>query len=86
MNNNPSLRLELEGHTDSIGTNRYNQGLSERRANAVKIYLVEKGMVDMSRITAVGYGEEKPIATNATKVIQRIMIRISSPVEGICSI
>ena len=67
MNDNPSLRVELEGHTDSIGTNQYNQGLSERRANAVKKYLVEKGMVDMGRVTAIGYGEEKPIATNKTK-------------------
>ena len=67
MNDNPSLRLELEGHTDAIGTNRYNQGLSERRANAVKKYLVEKGMIDMNRVSAVGYGEEKPIATNKTK-------------------
>jgi OOP family OmpA-OmpF porin len=66
MKDNPSLRIELEGHTDSIGTNRYNQGLSERRANAVKQYLVEKGMVDMGRVSAIGYGEEKPIATNET--------------------
>jgi len=66
MNDNPTLTLELEGHADAVGTNRYNQGLSERRANAVKKYLVEKGMIDAGRVTAIGYGEERPIATNET--------------------
>jgi len=66
LNDNPSVVLEVEGHTDSIGTNAYNQKLSERRASAVKNYLVKKG-IGSDRLSAVGYGEERPIADNATK-------------------
>jgi OOP family OmpA-OmpF porin len=54
------------GHTDSIGTEAYNQKLSERRANAVKAYLVSKGVPD-SKITTLGKGESQPVATNKTK-------------------
>lgn len=57
--------VEVAGHTDSVGTDQYNQGLSERRANAVRDYLVEKG-IRASRLTAVGYGESRPVATNDT--------------------
>jgi OOP family OmpA-OmpF porin len=53
------------GHTDSIGTEAYNQGLSERRANAVKEYLVSKG-IEKNRIYTEGKGEKQPIASNAT--------------------
>jgi OOP family OmpA-OmpF porin len=55
----------VAGHTDSVGTDQYNQGLSERRANSVRDYLVEQG-VRASRLTAVGYGENRPVATNDT--------------------
>ena len=54
------------GHTDSIGTDDYNQRLSERRANAVKDYLVSKG-VPANKITTIGKGETQPVATNKTK-------------------
>ncbi len=57
------LEVELEGHTDNVGTDAYNQGLSERRANAVKTYLIGRG-VDGGRMTPVGYGETQPIAAN----------------------
>jgi OmpA-OmpF porin, OOP family len=53
------------GHTDSIGTEAYNQKLSERRANAVKAYLVSKG-IDRSRIYTEGKGKLQPIASNKT--------------------
>ena len=62
----PDYKVILEGHTDSTGSNAYNQKLSERRAAAVGGALKSFG-VDASRITTVGYGETKPIATNATK-------------------
>ena len=62
----PDYKVILEGHTDSTGSNAYNQKLSERRAAAVGGALKSFG-VDASRITTVGYGEPKPIATNATK-------------------
>jgi OOP family OmpA-OmpF porin len=53
------------GHTDSIGTPEYNQGLSERRANAVKEYLVSKG-IEKNRVYTEGKGEKSPIASNST--------------------
>ncbi len=62
----PDVQVELEGHTDSIGTDAYNLGLSKRRANAVKTYLVGRG-IEASRMTPVGYGESRPIATNDTE-------------------
>lgn len=58
--------LEADGHTCSIGTEAYNQKLSERRAESVKAYLVKKG-VAADRITTVGYGESRPIADNKTR-------------------
>ena len=57
--------VEVAGHTDSVGSDQYNQGLSERRANAVRDYLVEQG-IRASRLTAVGHGESRPVATNDT--------------------
>ena len=63
----PEIKVELDGHTDSIGTDAYNQKLSERRAQIVYDYLTSHG-IDPSRITAVkGFGETQPIDTNATK-------------------
>jgi len=53
------------GHTDSIGSDKYNQRLSERRAAAVKEYLVSKG-IPASKITTIGKGESQPVATNKT--------------------
>ncbi len=64
MKDNPALRATIEGHTDSIGSDAYNQRLSERRAGAVRDYLVSRG-IDQQRITAEGYGESKPIASNS---------------------
>lgn len=64
-----SINLETliaVGHTDSIGTEQYNQGLSERRANTVKQYLVSKG-IDSNRIYTEGKGELQPVASNATR-------------------
>jgi len=63
---NPSSPVTVEGHTDYIGSDQYNQKLSERRANAVRKYLIEKGIAS-SRIQVVGYGEQRPIADNMTK-------------------
>src|SRR5690606_18405458 len=56
----------VEGHTDSVGTDAYNQRLSERRANAVRDVLVNQHGLDSSRIEAVGYGESRPVADNAS--------------------
>ncbi|UII32979.1 OmpA family protein [Fulvivirga ulvae] len=63
MAQNPGMEIEISGHTDNIGSKDYNKTLSQRRANAVKDYLVKKG-IDARRVTAVGYGEERPLASN----------------------
>ncbi|WAC64792.1 OmpA family protein [Pseudoxanthomonas sp. SL93] len=62
----PDLKVEVAGHTDSVGTDAYNQGLSERRAKTVYDYLTSNG-VDASRLVGpVGYGESRPLDTNDT--------------------
>ena len=66
INASPSMRVEIGGHTDALGAATYNQQLSQRRANAVKNYLVKAG-ADPKRIIAVGYGETRPVAVNESK-------------------
>ena len=66
LKDNPNTRVTIEGHTDSVGSDAYNQKLSERRAESVKDYLVSGG-ISASRLSTVGYGESKPIASNATE-------------------
>ena len=65
MNENKDKRANLSGHTDSVGTDAYNQKLSERRVDSVRNYVVGKG-VDGGRISGQGFGESKPIADNKT--------------------
>lgn len=61
----PTFKLLIDGHTDNVGGKAYNQKLSEARANAVKIYLTDNGIVE-SRIIAKGYGMMKPVFSNQT--------------------
>lgn len=63
LNQNPGMVVEIAGHTDAVGTKAYNQNLSLRRAQAVKDYLVKKG-IDTRRVKPVGYGKSKPLASN----------------------
>ncbi|MGN6343531.1 MAG: OmpA family protein [Ginsengibacter sp.] len=65
LTNYPNTNIEIQGHTDSRGTEEYNMGLSLRRANAVRDYLVSKG-IDGSRMAVKGYGESAPAYTNDT--------------------
>ncbi|MFL5762414.1 MAG: OmpA family protein [Bacteroidia bacterium] len=65
LNDVPSLKIEISGHTDSKGADDYNKTLSNNRAKAVLDYLVKAG-ISAGRLTSVGYGEEQPIATNDT--------------------
>ena len=65
LNEYPNAKFTVEGHTDSQGSDATNQALSEKRANAVRDFLIDKG-ISASRLTAIGFGESKPIATNAT--------------------
>ncbi|WP_263260923.1 OmpA family protein [Pseudomonas sp. RIT-PI-S] len=59
------VSVKVEGHTDSMGTDRYNQGLSERRAASVVTFLVEHG-VSQAKLSSQGYGESRPVADNDT--------------------
>jgi OmpA-OmpF porin, OOP family len=61
----PELNVEVQGHTDSIGTDTYNLGLSQRRADAVRAYLISRGL-SATVLTARGFGKTKPIASNET--------------------
>jgi outer membrane protein OmpA-like peptidoglycan-associated protein len=63
LKNNPSITIEIGGHTDDIGSDVTNQKLSEKRARSVADYIISKG-VDSKRMTVVGYGESRPIAFN----------------------
>ena len=62
---NPDVRITIEGHCDSIGTVEYNLALGERRANSVRDYLVQRGIMNQ-RLRTVSYGEERPAADNNT--------------------
>ncbi|WP_178862202.1 OmpA family protein [Thiomicrorhabdus cannonii] len=66
MARHPNTNIKVTGHTDSAGSEAYNQQLSEKRANAVKAYLESKG-IDGARIETAGMGETSPVATNKTK-------------------
>ena len=65
MRNNPEVRVEIQGHTDAVGTETYNQALGERRASEVFDYLTGKG-INPNRLKTVSFGETRPAASNAT--------------------
>ncbi len=66
LNQNPDLTVEIQGHTDDVGTEEYNLELSEKRAQAVKDYLVSQG-IDESRLTVKGFGKSNPAEDNDTE-------------------
>ena len=71
----PTRRVMIEGFTDSTGSAEYNQGLSERRALAVRKALLDKG-IESTRVDLRGYGEEFPVATNATAAGRQMNRRV----------
>jgi outer membrane protein OmpA-like peptidoglycan-associated protein len=71
----PETQIIVQGHTDSTGGAEYNQNLSERRAEAVKNLIIQRG-VSPYRITSIGYGESQPVATNATAVGRQMNRRV----------
>ncbi|OGP67307.1 MAG: hypothetical protein A2W27_07365 [Deltaproteobacteria bacterium RBG_16_44_11] len=62
----PNTKIAIEGHTDSIGTDEYNQKLSQRRVDSVKDYIIDKFGIDGKRLRSEGFGETRPIADNKT--------------------
>lgn len=78
----PDRTVMIEGHTDSVGGDDYNQGLSQRRADSVRSYIVRQG-VDGSRVTTMGAGESTPVAGNETESgrqqNRRVEVIISNP-------
>lgn len=67
LKKSPALNIEVQGHTDNVGTDAYNQTLSESRAAAVVTWLTQHGIVS-TRLTAKGYGKTRPVADNGTDV------------------
>jgi len=77
----PGLKLEVEGHTDSVGTEEYNQTLSESRASAVRDFLIAEG-VPSSSITSHGFGKARPVASNDTDSGRQLNRRVELIVSG----
>jgi outer membrane protein OmpA-like peptidoglycan-associated protein len=77
----PGLRMEAEGHADAVGTDDYNQRLSERRAQSVSAFLLEQG-IRRESITAMGFGESRPVATNGTAEGRQQNRRVELVVSG----
>ena len=85
VSGHPGLKLDVEGHTDSVGTDEYNQTLSEQRGTSVREYLTGQGMAAAS-VTSKGFGESQPIASNDTvpgrQQNRRVELVISGEVIG----
>jgi outer membrane protein OmpA-like peptidoglycan-associated protein len=77
----PDLKLQVEGYTDSIGSDEYNQKLSEQRAGSVRSYLVAQSVAD-SNVTAAGYGKNDPVADNSTSAGRAQNRRVELVVSG----
>lgn len=78
----PQTTTVVEGHTDAVGSDAYNQTLSERRANAVRDVLVNQYGVGADRVNAVGYGESRPVADNASAEGRAVNRRVEAEVEA----
>jgi outer membrane protein OmpA-like peptidoglycan-associated protein len=63
LQGSPNMRIEIGSHTDDMGSNAYNYNLSQRRAQSVVNWLIEKG-ISTSRMVAKGYGEDEPLVSN----------------------
>ena len=77
----PDLRLSIEGYTDSIGTDEYNQTLSEKRAATVRDYLIKSG-VSLNNVFAQGFGKAEPVADNSTAAGRKLNRRVDMVVSG----
>jgi OOP family OmpA-OmpF porin len=82
MKTYPNTTAVIEGHTDNVGTAEYNQKLSDARANSVRQYLINNFGIKASRLTAVGYGLTKPIASNNTEEGQQKNRRVQAVIKA----
>ncbi|MGA3193344.1 MAG: OmpA family protein, partial [Candidatus Bathyarchaeia archaeon] len=82
LKDNPTINVEIQGHTDSVGSADYNLSLSDRRAAAVVAYLVTNLGIDQSRLTSRGYGKTMPIATNSTDAGRALNRRVEFKIIG----
>jgi outer membrane protein OmpA-like peptidoglycan-associated protein len=78
----PGLKMEVEGHTDSVGSEQYNQNLSEQRAVSVRGYLIQQGIAEMNSAPSKGFGESQPVATNDTAAGRQLNRRVELIVSG----
>ena len=83
MKQYPDLNVTIEGHTDNVGSAAYNKKLSQKRADAVKKYMVKKAGIDAKRLTAKGFGLERPVASNSTKEGRAKNRRVEAAVDYI---
>jgi len=81
ISGHPGLKLDVEGHTDSVGGDDYNQQLSQQRATAVRDYLTQAG-IPMNSVTSKGFGKTQPVATNDTAVGRQQNRRVELVVSG----
>jgi outer membrane protein OmpA-like peptidoglycan-associated protein len=81
VSGHPGLRLDVEGHTDSVGGDDYNQQLSEHRGESVREYLTQQGMATNS-VTTKGFGKTQPVATNDTAAGRQQNRRVELVISG----
>jgi outer membrane protein OmpA-like peptidoglycan-associated protein len=81
VSGHPGLRLDVEGHTDSVGGDNYNQQLSEQRGESVRAYLTDQGMAAGS-VTAKGFGKTQPVASNDTAEGRQLNRRVELVISG----
>ena len=81
VSGHPGLRLDVEGYTDSVGGDEYNQQLSEQRGGAVRDYLIQQGMA-ASSVTSKGFGKTQPVASNDTAEGRQLNRRVELVISG----
>jgi outer membrane protein OmpA-like peptidoglycan-associated protein len=81
VSGHPGLRLDVEGHTDSVGGDDYNQQLSEERGGSVRDYLIEQGM-NRTSVSSKGFGKTQPVASNETASGRQQNRRVELVISG----
>ncbi len=82
LKNSPSMNIEIVGHTDNVGSSRYNYYLSQKRTGAIVYYLTHQSDIDMKRISVKNYGETKPVADNNTDDGRKRNRRVEMKLKG----